>query len=74
MTRRSQKRKRFNAGLSAVLAKRQHYRCAHCGLLFVPGDAMELDHFIPLAKGGGNHLRNMRLCHASCNRAKADTL
>lgn len=74
LRRSSSKRKRFHLGVSLALAKRQHYRCAQCGLLFEPGDEMELDHFIPLVKGGSNHVRNMRLLHASCNRAKADSL
>jgi 5-methylcytosine-specific restriction endonuclease McrA len=38
------------------------------------GDPMEIDHYIPLAKGGTNGVTNLRLMHACCNRAKSDNL
>jgi 5-methylcytosine-specific restriction endonuclease McrA len=34
----------------------------------------EIDHHVPLAKGGTNAVTNLRLMHATCNRAKADSL
>ena len=34
----------------------------------------ELDHFIPLSKGGSNTLDNLRICCPTCNRSKGAKL
>jgi 5-methylcytosine-specific restriction endonuclease McrA len=41
-------------------------RCANCGV----GDALVLDHVIPIAKGGLSQLENLQLLCAECNRIK----
>jgi 5-methylcytosine-specific restriction endonuclease McrA len=55
-----------------VLADRQRYRCARCGLPLIGNT--EVDHFIPKARGGKDRMSNYRLLHASCNRDKSDAL
>jgi 5-methylcytosine-specific restriction endonuclease McrA len=35
-----------------------------------PGDALHVDHYLPLALGGSNAASNLRLMHATCNLAK----
>lgn len=35
---------------------------------------MTIDHFIPLAKGGSNHIRNLRLAHKKCNLEKGNRI
>src|SRR6185295_17924917 len=43
----------------AALLKRQHGRCAWCGLLFVTmDDVMEVDHKVPRARGGSSMPHN----------------
>ncbi len=40
--------------------------CANCGA----GDALVLDHIVPIAKGGRSHVDNLQLLCAECNRIK----
>jgi 5-methylcytosine-specific restriction endonuclease McrA len=67
------KSERLRLPISAVLAlaARDGYRCHICGLGFMVDDPWEIDHDVPLARGGTNHERNLRLTHATCNRGKA---
>lgn len=36
------------------------------------GDGMDVDHVIPLSKGGTNKTNNLRMAKASSNRSKKD--
>lgn len=52
----------------AKLYERQKGLCRWCG---EPLDNdYEIDHIKPLISGGTNALRNLCVCHASCNRKK----
>lgn len=67
-----------------VLAK-TGARCTYCGVpngcrgeavpqggyLWI-GASLEIDHIIPLAKGGTNHLANLTPACRQCNNAKRD--
>jgi RNA-directed DNA polymerase len=54
----------------ARLLKRQHGRCAECGLWFVDGDLWEVDHLIPKGRGGTNAAHNLQLLHRHCHDVK----
>lgn len=41
--------------------------CALCGGSFAPGQAITADHVVPLRRGGGNDLDNLRPAHVGCN-------
>lgn len=43
--------------------------CGICGKPIAHGDA-EIDHIIPVARGGTHDLSNLQLAHRSCNRSK----
>ena len=46
-----------------------NYRCVQCGA--TNKDCMlEIDHIIPLNKGGGNGIENLQVLCSSCNRSK----
>lgn len=47
--------------------KRQRRQALRKGLML-----MTQDHVVPKAKGGTNHISNLRACCEPCNRAKAD--
>lgn len=49
--------------------KRDRFRCTYCG---VPGtDAeLEVDHIIPVARGGSHHISNLTTACRSCNQHK----
>jgi 5-methylcytosine-specific restriction endonuclease McrA len=51
------------------LIKMQSYRCALTGKILTPEDA-ELDHKIPLSKGGTNQLGNLQWIAKEINKAK----
>lgn len=52
------------------IASRDKWTCHVCGLGFKRQDPWELDHDIAIARGGTNHMRNLKLCHRSCNQDK----
>ena len=54
----------------AKLLKRQRGKCAWCELYFTCEDALEVDHIIPKALGGGNALDNLQLLHSHCHDQK----
>lgn len=60
--------------IQAVLriAQRDQWTCHVCKQKYMPSDEWQIDHDVPLAKGGTNLVTNLRLAHASCNNAKSD--
>lgn len=54
------------------IAERDGWRCHVCSLGYLPNDPWSIDHDVALANGGTDHINNLRLAHASCNREKSD--
>lgn len=55
----------------AFLMEAQRGCCFYCSVTF--GEAgYQIDHFVPLARGGSNYRENLRLACAPCNIAKSD--
>jgi HNH endonuclease len=49
------------------------YRCGYCGVHEEEaGGALEIDHFQPRIRGGGDDLDNLVYCCPTCNRLKGD--
>jgi hypothetical protein len=46
--------------------------CAYCGDAVETGAALQLDHIIPVEKGGSNEAENLVTCCDRCNLAKAE--
>ena len=62
-----------------VVFERDHWRCKHCGISTpkklrgsYQGNAPELDHVIPLSKGGAHTYANTQLLCRTCNGMKSD--
>lgn len=53
--------------LIARLLRRQHGRCAHCGLTFRDDDHLEMHHLVPPAHGGTNRASNLQAVHVHCH-------
>jgi 5-methylcytosine-specific restriction endonuclease McrA len=56
----------FTASEWAALVARYQGHCAYCG----SADALEVDHRVPLAKGGANTIDNVLPACGRCNRRK----
>lgn len=50
--------------------KRDEYRCQICGATAEGGGRLEVDHKVPVAKGGGNEIENLWALCFECNRGK----
>lgn len=58
----------------AVVLSRDGYRCQYCGVGVQDGAILEVDHRIPIAKGGCNRVSNLITACRDCNRSKRDKL
>lgn len=54
----------------ATLMKRQKGKCNHCELFFRDGDTWDIDHIIPLSRGGKDEYSNLQILHKHCHDAK----
>lgn len=57
----------ISAALRSKVMRRDNYRCIYCGDASGPFD---LDHIIPVSKGGATVAENLGCACASCNRSK----
>lgn len=55
-----------------AILNRDGYRCRYCGVEVVDGQNAEIDHVIPLSRGGESTLDNLVTSCAACNRRKHD--
>lgn len=53
--------------LLAACLERDGHQCVYC---YATSGPFELDHIIPLCRGGSNAMGNLATACASCNRAK----
>lgn len=56
--------------LRFVVFKRDSYRCQICGATAQDGCKLEVDHKVPVAKGGLDELDNLQTLCFECNRGK----
>lgn len=63
------KREHIPARLRHEVFKRDNYRCRECGATN-NDTTLEIDHIVPVAKGGSNNLSNLQTLCKACNRAK----
>ena len=65
------KRNEINDTIRLKVLKRDGYRCVYCG---AHGKDCELqvDHRVPLSKGGSNHVSNLLASCRKCNQSKGD--
>jgi 5-methylcytosine-specific restriction endonuclease McrA len=72
MNRRAREKRaggRLPKGVKEFLSLRQRQNCAICECYIEHGSG-EVDHIVPLAKGGSNELENVQLLCRTCNRSK----
>ncbi len=65
------KRQAIRPGIRFDILTRDHHRCVCCGRGAEDGVKLEVDHILPVSKGGTNHPNNLRTLCTACNRGKA---
>ncbi len=55
--------------IASQIFSRDGYKCAYCG---ITGGKLEVDHVVPISKGGSNDLSNLTTACQKCNRQKKD--
>lgn len=65
------KRKSLTKKLRFQIFKRDLFSCQYCGQK-PPGVVLEVDHMIPVSKGGENHEDNLITSCFDCNRGKSN--
>lgn len=57
-------------GLRHAVFQRDNYTCQECFRGKEDGVSLEIDHILPVAKGGTNHIDNLQTLCKDCNRNK----
>ncbi|DAA94133.1 TPA: hypothetical protein CPT88_08680 [Candidatus Gastranaerophilales bacterium HUM_8] len=65
------KRQPLSKKIRFEVFKRDKFTCAYCGRK-APDVILEVDHIIPVAKGGDNNITNLITSCIDCNRGKRD--
>jgi 5-methylcytosine-specific restriction endonuclease McrA len=55
-----------------ALWKAQQGQCLDCGAFHAYRCSMTIDHIVPVSKGGGNELSNLRLVCWKCNNRRGN--
>ena len=64
-------RKNITKKVRFEVFKRDSFKCQYCGKS-APDVVLEVDHIIPVAKGGDNDISNLITACFDCNRGKSD--
>ncbi|MDA2916652.1 HNH endonuclease [Nitrospinae bacterium AH_259_B05_G02_I21] len=67
---KGKRRERIPEDVIFFVWRRDEGRCKECG----SNKNLELDHIIPISKGGSNTARNIQLLCEICNRLKSDNI
>lgn len=62
-------RKAIRKEVVKYILKRDNYTCTYCGCR---GVKMEIDHIVPVSKGGTNDIGNLTTACGPCNRKKSN--
>ena len=65
------KRKNLSKSVRFEVFKRDNFKCQYCGKS-APDVVLEVDHIIPVSKGGDNDISNLITACFDCNRGKRD--
>jgi len=69
--RTQRRREPISKKLRLLILERDNYRCRICGK-FARDVVLEVDHIVPVAKGGTTSLNNLQTLCIDCNRGKSD--
>lgn len=57
-----------------LVLQRDEFRCVKCGQAASSTVSLEVDHIVPVAKGGFDTIENLQILCNRCNSGKADTM
>lgn len=66
------KRKPISVSLRYAILKRDNGQCVLCGSKASKGASLEVDHIIPVSRGGTNTEENLRILCDVCNRGRSN--
>ena len=69
---REYQRSLMTSSLRYAVLKRDQFRCQICGASAADGARLEVDHIMPISKGGKTEKDNLRTLCERCNRGKRD--
>lgn len=69
--RTQRRREPISKKLRLLILERDNYRCRICGKS-AKDTILEVDHIVPVAKGGTTSLNNLQTLCIDCNRGKSD--
>lgn len=64
------RRHSINKKIRFEVLTRDNFACQYCGRTPKDGVKLEIDHIIPVSKGGTNHIDNLKTSCFECNRGK----
>lgn len=67
----NQKRAKTPLSIRWVVFQRDNFTCQYCGRS-APDVVLHVDHVIPVSRGGGDDLDNLRTACSACNIGKSD--
>lgn len=71
---RKKQRRLMTPALRKIVMVRDDYTCQICGKYMPDGVGIEIDHIIPVAKGGKTTVDNLQVLCSDCNKKKSDKL
>lgn len=69
---KSEKREAIKPSLRFQILKRDNHQCQSCGSTVKDGAKLEIDHIIPVSKGGTNDPENLQILCKICNIGKSN--
>ena len=72
-TAKPKKSRYISSTVRFAILNRDNYRCLACGAN-AKETKLQIDHIIPISKGGSNNIENLQTLCIDCNRGKSDKL
>lgn len=69
-----QERAKMTPALKESIKRRDGYRCKYCGRTMADGVSLEVDHIIPVSRGGRSEPSNLQTLCWDCNRGKSNSI
>ena len=68
---KTSRKRKVSSKIRQQVLERDNYTCQMCGRTRFDGVKLEVDHIIPVAKGGSDNISNLQTLCRECNRGKS---